>query len=235
MEHPNFGYLCNKIALNTPDYNVYDNIEFLKILASFQPVPNDTINALLQGIRDKIITLSIDDLIFLDFILRKFEPNTYEFDENFQVLKFTIPMLFQFHLSKCENFTTSHLRFITDNIDSVSNETINNIVTALHGRGTKFSANDARQIILSYCTTGPITSNCESLIENAFKVLSNTRKAEYADVKRMFKYIGQAFRKHPVLYNEKFFESSIAGVIKSGMELSKLLSLQDILNQMVSV
>lgn len=241
-EHPKFQYLCNEIVLALPEYNVQDNIEILKVLCAFQPIPSETLNALMRDIRDQITSLPLNNIVFLDFILRKFDSSDFKLNESVQVLRLTIPMLFQIHVSKCENITSSHLRFISDNFDSISKATTENVIAALHSRNRNLSVDEAMTIIASYCNIGPVTSKCESLIKNSFKVLCKSKSfGKSESIKRETKYISywlcchiiKAFRKYPILYNKKFIELRITNVIKGKTKLSKLLTIQNGLNQMV--
>lgn len=104
-----FASLCEIVKKDIRKLQQSDIIEILKTLTYFQvPASSILVQSLLQIIRHSINTLSLEQIIFIDFLLTRCNANT----PLIEALKMALPIVFQTHVKS---------KLDTENLDSLVN------------------------------------------------------------------------------------------------------------------
>lgn len=115
-KHPNFVHLCEVLNRHIRVMKTHDVIECLKILTRFK-VPSNSIliQSLLQMIRTTVNDISLQDIIFIVFLLKKMDSTPLR-----DALMIALPLVFEAQFttkldSDDASLLTSSLRFISQN------------------------------------------------------------------------------------------------------------------------
>lgn len=94
MKHPDFGKLCSHLRSQIGLLEVRDTIESLKVMSFMGVSSNGTIvQVLLQILRHKVNELSLQQIIFVDFILNQMKPSPIS-----DALLIALPIVFEIQL-----------------------------------------------------------------------------------------------------------------------------------------
>lgn len=170
--HPGFIHLCEVINRDIRLMKIPDVIEILKVFTYFK-IPSNTLltQSLLQVIRTSINEISLRDIIFITFLLKKMESTPLR-----DALLIALPLVFEAQLStKLDTDDTVllmwSLRFICEY--NIKNPMIYNIILkSLWKFQDNLDVQTAKSIFYSLCHSTYLSP----LSAMAFQVLSNVQK-----------------------------------------------------------
>ncbi|XP_029158527.1 FAST kinase domain-containing protein 2, mitochondrial-like isoform X2 [Nylanderia fulva] len=181
-EHVGFIRLCEVLNKDIRLMNMNDIIESLKVFTYFQiPTNNILTQSLLQMIRTNINEISLRDIIFIVFLLRKMDRTPLQ-----EALLIALPLVFEAQLpTKLDSddilLLTWSLRFISEN--NINNPMIQDIILSSLWKNMKCKNNldvqTARSIFHSLCC---FESHLPPI---AFDVLSKVRTILTANAKQL--------------------------------------------------
>jgi hypothetical protein len=126
-KHKGFIYLCEILNSHIRMMKTYDIIECLKVFIHFKvPIDSLLVQSLLQMIRTTVNDLSLQDIIFTVFLLKRMESTPLR-----DALLIALPLVFEAQLStKLDSdnasMLTSSLRFIIQS--NINNSKVQNII-----------------------------------------------------------------------------------------------------------
>lgn len=236
LKNPDFDLLCRNLKNNSRSLNLNDAIEILKILFYIGVPPNSPIGlTLLHLIRNQINDITIGHIIFLEFLLKKTESIPLV-----EALKMALPMLLQIQIgTKMDHENVGQLTellvFVSRN--SVSEQCIMNIVTALTLHGDHISLDQARSILWSLTDLKSFNPNYEKLLQNCIKVLMRsldllTFEGMEATLSRM---IDKYQQRYTSFYHERFYQECVNYVIQNDVGFLNAVFVQKKLSRIVSL
>lgn len=240
IRDPTFNLLCQNFKKYARDLDVNETIEAIKVL-SFLRVPADTVivQTLLQMLRCNINLLNLRHIMFLDYILGKYEKSNHLVD----ALKLALPLAFQIHLPL--ELDNQDLPLLKDMLAycctrNLPDRCINNVATGLLLHDQAIEAQTAKSIIWSLCQV-----NCTEerhptrvqLLHICYDILAmKLDHLSYDDVLRTTAKIkGRIMEKHPEYYHEQLMDAVADYVIKNNMEFDKGLLVARVLSRIVSI
>lgn len=246
IQHPHFEKLCHKIKTQAGLIELNETIEALKIISYVGVSSQSTIiQVLLQLIRHSINDLSLQHIMFLDFLLRQFKGSPLV-----DGLLIALPIVFEVNLPlKMDKENIVHLAEYLYYISKkpVSDKCWKLIVDALLRYIDKNDLTDpkiAKSIIWSICDM-----NQDEYFEPLFKkatnalILSDIEKLEYNEIlttmsKLIFKYSPQ----FPFYYNETLIDicanyiiDNDCGFEEAAYTLRKFLRIVSIFQQRIFI
>lgn len=236
VKNPMFSVLCQNFKKQARALDVNEAIEATKVLI-YLKVPADSliVQTLLQLIRCNINTIGLRQIMFLDFLLTRFDSKNHLVD----ALKLALPLAFQIHLPM--EIDSQDLPLLRDmlifcSINDLPDRCINNVVTALLLHDQAIDAQFAKSIIWSLCQincTEQVYPTRVQLLHICFDILSHRiDQLSYDEVLRTAARIkGRILEKHPEYYHEQLMDNMAKYVIKNKIEFEKGLLIARILSR----
>ncbi|CAH0756657.1 unnamed protein product [Diatraea saccharalis] len=190
---------------------------------------------MLQLIRHNINSLNIRQIMFLDFILSRYDSKNHLID----ALKLALPLAFQIRLPlELDNEDLPLLRDMlaySCNTD-LPERCINNIVTGLLLHDQTIDAQNAKSIIWSLCQvncTDEVFPTRVQLLHICFEILTQRiNELSYDELLRTAAKIkGRILEKHPEFYNEQLMDAVANYVVENKIEFEKGLLVARILSR----
>lgn len=239
IKDPAFGVLCQNFKKQARALDINETIEATKFL-SFLGVPCDSliVQTLLQLIRCNIDSINIRQIMFLDFMLTRFDSKNHLVD----ALKLALPLAFQIHLPlELDNRDLPLLRDMLSYCctHDLPDRCINNVVTGLLLHDQTIDAQVAKSIIWSLCQincTEEIFPTRVQLLHICYDILMQSLDTlTYDDVLRTAAKIkGRVLEKHPEYYHEQLMDAIANYVVKNEVEFEKGLLVARVLSRIVS-
>ncbi|KAG6442049.1 hypothetical protein O3G_MSEX002115 [Manduca sexta] len=236
IRDPAFGVLCQNFKKHARSIDVNEAIEATKFL-SFLGVPVDSliIQTMLQIIRCEINTINIRQIMFLDFILNRFEEKNHLVD----ALKLALPLAFQIHLPlEIDNDDLPLLRDMLAYCCShdLPDRCINNVVTGILLHNQAIDAQIAKYITWALCQvncTAEVFPTRAKLLNNCLVIMTQKlHELPYDDILRTAaKLKGRILEKHPEYYNEQLMDGIADYVVKNNLEFDKVLLVARVLSR----
>ncbi|CAK1547514.1 unnamed protein product [Leptosia nina] len=236
IKDPGFGVLCQNFKKHARALEVNETIEAIKFLSYLGvPVESLLVQTLLQLLRYNINMINIRQIMFIDFILSKFNTKNHLVD----ALKLALPLAFQIHLPlELDNQDLPLLRemLMYSCSHDLPDRCINNIVTSLLLHDQAIDAHMARSIIWSLCDincTEKVYPTRVQLLHICCDILSERiNKLSYEDVLRTAaKLKGRIVEKHPEYYHQELMDSIAGYVIKNSVPFEKGLLVARVLSR----
>lgn len=226
IRNPNFEKLCVKLKLHAGVLELDEAIEALKIM-SFLGIQSDAhiVNVLLQLIRNNVNSLSIRNIIFLDYLLGQFHSSPLV-----DALKIAIPLVFDIQLPKKLN--KQNLQIMTDCLffaskSQVSISTIEMLITSLLEYEEQIDVKNAKSIVWSLCDirTFPLSNNFTVLLSKVLnELIIYIDQMNYEEVEStLTKLIGRYSRRSTEFYDEVFYDSCANYVIEHNLGFKKAI------------
>jgi hypothetical protein len=218
---------------------VSETIEAIKVL-SYLKVPPDSLimQTMLQLVRHNINLISVRQIMFLDFILNRYETKNHLVD----ALKLALPLAFQIRLPL--ELDNQDLPLLRDMLSYCSHHDlpdrcINNIVTGLLLHDQAIDAQNAKYIIWSLCRvncTDEVFPTRVQLLHICFDILTQRLdQLPYDDVLRTAAKIkGRILEKHPEYYHELFMDAVANYVVQNKVDFENGLLVARVLSRIVS-
>lgn len=231
--------LCQNIKKHARALDVNDAIEATKVL-SFLGVPEDSliIQTMLQLIRTNINTLNIRQIMFVDFILSRFDRKSNLVD----ALRLALPLAFQIHLPM--ELDTQDLPLLKDMLayccsHDLPDRCINNVVTGLLLHDQAMDAHAAKSVVWSLCQvncTEEVFPTRVQLLHICYDILTQSlEQLSYDDVLRTAAKIkGRILEKHPEYYHEQLIDAIAGYVVEKKIGFEKSLLVARVLSRIVS-
>ncbi|XP_049878142.1 uncharacterized protein LOC126375261 [Pectinophora gossypiella] len=237
IKDPAFGLLCQNFKKHVRSLDVNEAIEAVKVL-TFLGVPPESllVQTLLQLIRCQINMLNIRQIMFVDFLLSRFDTKNHLVD----ALKLALPLAFQIHLPL--ELDNQDLPLLKDMLayccsHDLPDRCINNVVTGLLLHDQKIDAQIAKSIIWSLCQTN-CTENVYptrvQLLHICYDILTQRiDQLTYDDVLRTAaKVKGRILEKHPEYYHEQLMDAIANYMVKNNVDFEKSLLVARVLSRM---
>lgn len=206
MTHADFKTLCVSLKYNTRSIELNETVEALKIL-SYVGVPSKStiFQTLLQMIRQNVNNLTLQQIIFLDFLLKQVTVTPLS-----DALLIALPIVFEVQLPyKMDGDNFSHLtdllQYATRN--KLSDRAVNHLLNALDRHKNKMDVRGALSIIWSLCDLKQ-NESFASLLKCALNVVVHSgEELKISDLettltKLTFRYNA----KHSYYFNREYFD-----------------------------
>ncbi|CAH2044861.1 unnamed protein product, partial [Iphiclides podalirius] len=236
IKDPAFGVLCQNFKKHARALDVNEAVEAVKVL-SYLKVPSDSliVQTMLQLIRSDINLLNIRQIMFLDFVLDRFDSKNHLVD----VLKLALPLAFQIHLPL--ELDNDDLPLLKDMLTycchhDLPDRCVNNVVTGLLLHDQAIDAQTAKSIVWSLCQincTEQLFPTRLQLLHICFDILSQRiDELPYSDVLRTIaKVKGRVLEKHPEYYHELLLDSAADYVIRNNVDFDNALLVARVLSR----
>lgn len=234
LRNPDFENLCKQLRSVSKSLELNECIEALKILTYIGvPINSEIAMTLLHMIRNQINDITLDHIIFLEFLLKKVEPTPL-----IEAFKIALPMLLQMQLGTKmdhENIgqLTDLLYFVTRN--PVSQQCVMNIVSALTLHGHELSHDEARSIVWSLADLKQFNVNHKKLLENSLQVLTKSLhnlSFELVEL-TLTKLIDKYNQRFAFFYNEQFYNKCSSYIIDNNIGFMNAIYVQKKFNKIV--
>lgn len=215
-------------------------IEATKVL-SFLNVPADSVivQTMLQLIKCNINLLGLRQIMFLDFLISKFDQKNHLID----AFKLALPLAFQIHLpSELDN---QDLPLLKDMLAFCSTHDLpdrytNEVVTGLLLHDQVIDAQVAKSIIWSLCQVNCTEERYPTrvqLLHICYDILAqNIENLSYDEVLMTAARIkGRILEKHPEYYHEQLMDAISNYVVASEVSFDKGLLVARIMSRIVSI
>ncbi|XP_075982952.1 uncharacterized protein LOC142981142 [Anticarsia gemmatalis] len=236
VKDPTFGILCQNFKKHARALDVNEAIEATKVL-SYLKVPADSliVQTMLQLIRYNINLLNLRQIMFVDFLVSRFDKKNHLVD----ALKLALPLAFQIHLPlEIDNRDLFLLKDMLSYCCSydLPDRCINNIVTALLLHDQSIDAQVARSIVWSLCQvncTEQMHPTRVQLLHICYDVLTQRiAQFSYDEVLRTAARIkGRVLEKHPEFYHERLMDAIASYVVKNKIDFERSLLVARILSR----
>ncbi|KAJ2944697.1 hypothetical protein O0L34_g4054 [Tuta absoluta] len=236
IKDPTFGLLCQSFKKHARGLEVNETIEAIKVL-SYLGVSVDSLimQTLLQMIRCEINRLNIRQIMFVDFLLSKFDSKNHLVD----ALRLALPLAFQIHLSY--EIDNEDIMLLKDMLSyscthDLPDRCVNNIVTGLLLHDQRIDAQIAKSVIWSLCQincTESVYPTRVQLLHICYDILTQSiDKLSYDDVLRTAAKIkGRVLEKHPEYYHEQIVDAIANYVVNNKIEFEKGLLVARVLSR----
>ncbi|XP_058454812.1 uncharacterized protein LOC131432508 [Malaya genurostris] len=232
LNHSRFSELCKALKHESRSFMINDVTESLKILTYFGVHSNSEImTVLLNLLRYQINDVTLDHIVFLDFILKKMERSPL-----IEALQLALPMLLQIQISyKMDHENIQQLvdllGFITQH--NVSNRCITNVLSALTLHGANLSSQQAADILISMTECINFEPVHLKLLDNVFEVLTKgLNQLSFKTVDFILKkMVEKNVDRYPMLYNDAFLKCCSQFPVDNDLGLMNALYLQKKLNK----
>lgn len=215
-------------------------IEATKVLSYLNvPVNSLIVQTMLQLIRSNINSLTIRQVMFLDFLLTRFDAKNHLVD----ALKLALPLVFQINLPM--QLDNQDLPLLRDMLSfccthDLPDRCVNNVVTGLLLHDQVIDGQVARSIVWSLCDVNCTEERFPTrvqLLHICYDILSqNLSQLCYDDVLRTAAKIkGRILEKHPEYYHEMFMDAVAGYVVDNDVEFEKALLIGRVLSRIVSL
>lgn len=192
---------------------------------------------LLHLVRNQINDISLSQIIFLEFLMKKFEPTPLV-----EAFRIALPMLMQIQLTNKmdhENSgqVTDLLQFASRN--AMSEQSTMSIISALTMHGTDLSPDEARSIVWSLCDLEHYDVRYDKLMHNSLEVLCDSvDEMAFGMVEttlsKMVSRFGRQNDRNEAFYDEEFFKRCARYVVDKDMGLENAIYIQRKFNRIVS-
>ncbi|KAK0090776.1 hypothetical protein PV325_003796 [Microctonus aethiopoides] len=213
-----FSMLCSILKSNIRQLSEANALQALKVLNYFQvPASTVIVQMVLQIIRNSINNLSIEQILFLIFLLSKCQKTPLS-----EALSIALPIVL-------ESCIKSQIDF--DNIDTLTNllqhlvkrpnkcESLSTILNALNNKDISlFTTNQAKVLLASIANLNPHIAVTE-LLKKCQQVLTNSMSdMKQYDLKSIQRILTENYRNSDDLfYNENFLDAYATAVISKDM------------------
>uniref|UniRef100_A0A2A4IZL1 FAST kinase leucine-rich domain-containing protein n=1 Tax=Heliothis virescens TaxID=7102 RepID=A0A2A4IZL1_HELVI len=226
VSNPTFGVLCQNFKKHARALDVNEAIEATKVL-SYLKVPADSmvVQTMLQLVRCYINMISIRQIMFLDFLLTKFDCTNHLVD----ALKLALPLAFQIHLPY--ELDKKDLPLLKDMLaysctHDLPDRYINNIVTGLLLHDQVIDAHIAKSVIWSLCQvncTEELYPTRVQLLHICYDILTQSiDQLTYDEVLMTAARIkGRVLERHPEYYHEQLMDAIANYVVSQGVDFDK--------------
>lgn len=218
LRHPDFEKLCKKLKSQSGIIELNETIEALKII-SYVGVPSNStiVQVLLQLIRRNINSLTLPQIMFLDFLIHQFNSSPLV-----DALKIALPIVFEIHLPlKMDREDVAHLAEYLHYASKarLGETTVDTIVKALYRLNEEFDAKTAKSIIWSITDMEP-NDIIEPLVNKAINdLIIHVDNVSYSDMEStLSRLIHRHSRRYPYFYNEIFADTCANYVIDHELE-----------------
>lgn len=173
LKNPDFEHLCRNLKHVARTLDVNELIDAMKILNYVGVPPNSDISmTLLHLVRHQINDISLGQIVFLEFLMKKFDSTPLV-----EAFRIALPMLMQIQLAgkmDHENRAqlTDLLQFAARN--PLSEQARMHVVAALTLHGTDLSLDEARSVVWSLCDLSEFGETHERLLHNCLEVLCDS-------------------------------------------------------------
>lgn len=203
------------------------------------PVDSLVVQSMLQLVRYNINELNIRQIMFLDFILNRYDTKNHLVD----ALKLALPLAFQIHLPI--EMDNEDLPLLRDMLfyccaHNLPDRCINNVVTGLLLHDQSIDAQAARSIIWSLCEvncTEEVYPTRVQLLHICCDILSQSlAQLSYDEVLRTAARLkGRILEKHPEYYHEHLMDATASYVVDNNVDFEKGLLIGRVLSRVVSI
>ncbi|XP_026743263.1 uncharacterized protein LOC113504943 isoform X1 [Trichoplusia ni] len=236
VKNPTFSTLCQNFKKHARELHVNEAIEATKVL-SFLNVPADSVivQTMLQLIKCNINLLGLRQIMFLDFLISKFDQKNHLID----AFKLALPLAFQIHLpSELDN---QDLPLLKDMLAFCSTHDLpdrytNEVVTGLLLHDQVIDAQVAKSIIWSLCQVNCTEERYPTrvqLLHICYDILAqNIEHLSYDEVLMTAARIkGRILEKHPEYYHEQLMDAISNYVVASEVSFDKGLLVARIMSR----
>ncbi|XP_026829702.1 FAST kinase domain-containing protein 2, mitochondrial [Ooceraea biroi] len=236
-KHSGFIRLCEVLNRHIRVMNTSEIIECLKIF-TYIKVSNDSIliQSLLQMIRTTVNDISLRDIIFIVFLLKKMDSTPLR-----DALLIALPLVFEIQLptkldSDDVSMLTSSLQFISQR--NINNSEVQNIIlTSLREHRNELNAKMALSILHSLCSMSDLSPIAIEVLYNVQKVL--TSNAKELHVRQIIQILHRLLltirdnKKHGHrFYNEALIDAFISSALSSNIDFASGVDLLQLLNDL---
>lgn len=219
-KHPGFDNMCRLLKFKAPRMEANDLVISLKAVTYFG-MPSDSliVNRLLHHLKDEINSLSLNNLIFLGFLLTKMKRTPL-----IEALQIAIPIVFNLNVNmKLDHNNTVELtellKFVSNSSMRVSGKSMTNIITALTLHGQSLELPQAQSIVWSLASMRRFDAMYERLFLNCMSVLnSKIMEMGFEDLESTLeRMIARLHVGEFIFFNDEYFSNCAKFVVANDL------------------
>ncbi|XP_055696207.1 uncharacterized protein LOC129797532 isoform X2 [Lutzomyia longipalpis] len=233
LKHPHFEILCRSLRNHSRSMDLGDIIEALKVMIFLKvPTRSEIIHILFNLLRQQINDIELGQMVFLDFLLERCDRTPLV-----EAFRIALPMLFQINVGtklNHENVTELAELLVFAVKHECSDQSIQNIVSALTLHGMSIDVVLARSIIWSLSDHKRFKPTHEKLLQNCIKIVTDQMdQLEFLDIESTLSKISyKVLHKFSAFYNEEFFKKVIEIAIERDLPFNYVIYLFKKFNRM---
>lgn len=236
--HPSFMILCQKLRRIAPSMDVSSNLNALKIISNLKIPANTELSLILVSLlRHQINDLSLQEMVFADFLLNQLTPRV----EKVEAIKDALPVLFEIQLplqfdSEDTSGNIELLRFATSR--TVSPETVGIIANSLQEQLGQRKVEERKDILRILCNAPNVPHTATELWNSS--LLRNRKMIDKSDASELLQTAGLIVRKcqaKPKFYTEHvglYLDKCVKAFVERDTDLEHTVYLQKLLKSIVS-
>ncbi|KAJ4447952.1 hypothetical protein ANN_09962, partial [Periplaneta americana] len=214
VKNPDFIKLCKRLKSQVRAISLNDAIEALKIVSYIGVPGNSTIvQVLLQLVRQGVNDLSLQHIVFLEFIMKNFERSPLV-----DALRIALPLVFDAQLSlkiDRENVTSlaTLLQYACEK--PVSDNSINIIVSSLQNLASDIDVRTAANIVFAVSDFKKQSQSFQALLSHCWQVLAeNMNECTYIEMEKLLDCMVKKHKwKEVQFYHEEYADACARYVI----------------------
>lgn len=237
---PTFTVLCDRFKKQARALNVNETLEATKILSYLKvPADSNVVQTLLQLLRCYINMLNCRQIMFLDFLLKKFDCQNHLVD----ALKLALPLAFQIHLPL--EIDNKDMPLLKDMLaysctHNLPDRHIDDIVTGLLLHDQVINGTVAKTIIWSLCLVNCTEQRFPTrvqLLHICYDILTqNVDQLSYDELlMTAAKMKTRIVEKHPEYYHEQLLDAIGSSVVERQVSFLKALQVARVFSRIVSI
>jgi FAST kinase domain-containing protein 2 len=214
VNNPDFIKLCKRLKSQARSITLNDAIEALKIVSYVGVPANSTIvQVLLQLIRHGVNELSLQQIIFLEFIMRNFDKNPLV-----DALRIAFPLVFEAQLSLkvAQDDATNLAEFLQYACKKpLSDCSVNIIIESLGKLSQDIDMKTAKSVVWSLCEMKRPLPSHQALLIRCWDILThNIQQCSYTEIEDLLSWmVKKTAWKQTQFYHEGFADSCARYVV----------------------
>lgn len=208
VNSPEFNMLAASLKSKLRFLELGDQIECLKILSYLRiPATSKIVQILLQLISKQVNDLNLQQITFLDFVMRDFKPTPLV-----KALKIALPIVFEANLKlKCDYNNVQHLTelLMFASKKAVSESSFNLILSSLLNQRSNIDLKSAKSIVRSLCDTKTTSDHHKLLLHQALDIVTDSiDRCTFHELELLLtKLLNKFLEDFEFFYHEEFVNS----------------------------
>lgn len=237
FRNPIFRSLCKRLKYLAPSLHGSDIISMIKVLHALDVETNtDIFMALLGLIQTHVTDLSLDNIMFTDFMLSKQQKLPIV-----ESLQFAMPIIFQIRLAQemdHENLPKllEYFTYVANNAKAIGRKSVTNIVAGVALNSAELTNTEAKGVIWHLTKFRHFEPVYQVLLANCFRIISGTiDEIDKKELKVLQWRVIECITHNDAFYSQEFFDRSVERFIQEDVGLSEALNVVNQLRRIVSI
>lgn len=237
IEKSEFKTLCQDLEHASEKLHIYDVIESLKIITHLGlPVDSRISQKLLELINNKLHTMSIKGIVYLDSLLDELQPLTEPYKKLKGTLRKRPNICINWELSAFSMSELADLFSMVVNCKTTTfiEENFLTIIETLWRKRHMLIAEEAMTVLLCLIQLNDFYMEFRLLFERCLRIISNDTKFSCTDLISICEKLIKRSTSIPVFHQEEFFSICGTACVDQNVGFAQATHLQKLFEQIVS-